>query len=130
MKFLPAEDDRLNQLYQRIVSEDGKIEIAVHPVIFGYRVRAGYVGDCYVHLDWCGGDDHSAVEMLYSIAKNILEAKGNFEGIPDRSNIKPYYKDVDFMKELMKLTTEPLEVVKLKPLGQCRIQQLKDLDFL
>lgn len=127
MKFLPAEDDNINQLYQRIVSEDGKIEIAVHPVMFGYRVRAGYVGDSYVHLDWCGGSDHSAVEMLYSIAKNILEAKGDFKGVPSHSIIKPYYKDVDFMRDVMKLTTEPLEVVKLKPLGECRINQLKDL---
>lgn len=127
MKFIAAEDDNQNQLYQRIVSEDGKIEIAIHPVMFGYRVRAGYVGNTYVHIDWCGGSDHSAVEMLYSIAKNILENTGSFKGIPSHSKIKPYYKDVDFMAEVMKFTTEPLEVVKLKPLEECRMKTLKDL---
>lgn len=125
MKFNPAPDDDNNMIYQRILSEDGKIEIGIHPVMFGYRVRAGYVGDSYVHLDWCGGDDHSSIEILYSIAKNILEDRGHFKGVPSHSNIKPFYKDMEFMAEIMKHTTEPLQIVKLPPLWQFR-QRMMD----
>ena len=52
MKFIPAEDTE--DIYQRLVSEDGKIEMGIYPVIFGYRVRAGYVGSMICQLDWCG----------------------------------------------------------------------------
>jgi hypothetical protein len=111
-----AEDCNENQIYQRLVSEDGKIEMGIHPVIFGYRVRAGFVGDCGVNLDWCGGDDHKQIEILYSVAKNILEHKNSFHGVPTHSKIKPFYKDEEFVKEIMSLVTQPFEIVKLKPL--------------
>lgn len=124
MKFNPAEDDDTNLLYNRIVSEDGLIELAIHPVIFGYRVRAGYVGDEYVHLDWCGGDNQGQVELLYSIAKNILENTGSFKGLPGSSKIKPFYKDPDFLIKITGLTTEPLETIKLPPLHEIRRKML------
>lgn len=127
IKFNPAEDDDHNLLYQRIVSEDGKIEIAIHPVIFGYRVRAGYVGDGWVQLDWCGGNDQAQLELLYSIAKNILEHKGNFEGVPGKSNIKPFYKDFEFVDKILSLTTGKLDVIKLKSLHECRVKMLATL---
>jgi len=125
MKFQPAEDTE--DIYQRLVSEDGKIEMGIYPVIFGYRVRAGYVGSMICQLDWCGGDDQGQLELLYSIAKNILESKGSFIGVPDRSNIKPFYNDPEFVEFINSLTTKPLEIVKLKPLYESKIKLLSKL---
>jgi hypothetical protein len=109
-------DDLSGQLFERLVSEDGKIEMGIHPVIFGYRVRAGYAGDMSYMFDWCGGDNQTQVEMLYSIAKNILEHKNSFAGVPVCSKIKPFYNDVDFVKHIESLVTQPLEIIKLQPL--------------
>ena len=122
IKFIPAED---SEVYQRLVSEDGKIEMGIYPVMYGYRVRAGYVGKMVCELDWCGGDDQSQLELLYSICKNILESKGNFDNIPIRSDIKPFYKDAKFVEEINSLTTKPLEIVKLEPLYESKNKLLK-----
>ena len=127
MKFLPAKDHIENLMFQRLVSEDGKREMAIHPVIFGYRLRCGYTGDGYVHLDWCGGDDQAQLELLYSIAKNILENKDDFSGIPGSSHIKPFYKDNEFVTDIFNLITEPMEIVKLKPLHLCRLKMIQNL---
>ena len=114
MKFIEAENT--DDLLQRIVSEDGKIEIGIYPVIFGYRVRGGYVGNMWCEIDWCGGADQSQLELLYSIAKNILEDKGTFSGLPTVSRIKPFFKDDEFVTHINAMTTKPLQIVKLKPL--------------
>jgi len=116
MKFLEAEDDNQNNLYQRLVSEDGKIEMGIFPVMFGYRIRAGFVGNGMYDLDWCGGDDQKQLELLYSIMKNILEARGNFRYIPPSSIIKPFFNDHDFVNRINELVSKPLQVVVLKPL--------------
>jgi len=124
MKFKPAED---NDIYQRLVSEDGKIEMGIYPVIFGYRVRAGYTNSQSYELDWCGGDKHENLELLYSIMKNILEDKGNFIGLPAVSSIKPFYNDALFVDYINDLTTKPLEIVRLKPLHLDRIKMMKTI---
>jgi hypothetical protein len=85
----------------RLVSDDGKIEMGIYPVIFGFRVRAGYVGDLGCNIDWCCGADHRMLLFAYNACKKLLEEKGNFGGIPPISEIKPYFKDSDFMKWLL-----------------------------
>lgn len=122
MKFIQAEDHEENLLFQRLVSEDGKREMGIYPVIFGYRVRAGYIGDSYVYLDWCGGDDQTQIELLYSIAKNILENQDNFKGIPSNSKIKPFYRDEEFFNTIQSLVTGPLEIIKLETLSLYRLK--------
>lgn len=116
MKFLEADDDSENNLYQRVVSEDGKIEMGIYPVMFGYRVRAGYVGNEIYELDWCGGDEQQQLELLYSIMKNILEARGNFRDIPPVSAIKPFYNDEEFMHKVNMMVIKPLKINLLQPL--------------
>ena len=111
------EDDNEAHLFERLISDDGKIEMGIYPVIFGYRIRAGYSGYMHYEFDWCGGDDQSQVELLYSIAKNILENKNSFDGVPMCSRVKPFYKDKEFIKHIESLVTQPLEIVKLQPLN-------------
>ena len=97
MKFVKADDQEEKSMFQRIVSEDGTIEIGIHPVMFGFRVVGGYTKSQWYEIDWCGGSDQSQVELLYSIAKNILENKGTFEGLPNCSRVKPFYNDREFV---------------------------------
>lgn len=106
--------------FQRLISEDGKIELGVYPVMFGYRIRAGFVGSFCSEIDWCGGNDQMQVELLYSIAKNILESKGNFNELPICSKIKPFYKDDEFVEFINSMITKPLEIIKLQPLNSYR----------
>ncbi len=126
MKFKQEDNDDL-ELFQRLVSEDGKIEMGIHPVIFGYRVRAGYVGDMVYQLDWCGGDDQEQLELLYSIMKNILENKGGFVGVPVVSEIKPFFNDTKFVDLINSMVVKPLEIVRLKPLELDRRRLMNSL---
>ena len=127
MKFLEAQDDNENNLYQRLVSEDGNIEMGIYLVMFGYRVRAGFVGNGIYELDWCGGDEQTQLELLYSIMKNILEARGNFRYVPPSSVIKPFFNDHDFVYRINELVSKPLKVVTLKPLHLDREKLMANL---
>ncbi len=127
LKLIPAPDCAEELLSQRLLSEDGKIQMAIHTVMFGYRVRAGYTDNFHYDLDWCGGADQTQVELLYSIAKNIIEHKGSFEGVPGNSDIKPFFNDPAFLEKIYSLVTMPLEMVKLNPLHIDRIKMLTTL---
>jgi hypothetical protein len=125
MKFQPAEDNEA--YFERLVSEDGKIELGVYPVMFGYRVRAGFTTNEWSEIDWCGGDDQGQVEMLYSFAKNILEKQGDFKGMPMCSKIKPFYNDEEFSKYLFAAASSPLEIIHIKPISEYRDKLMKRL---
>lgn len=127
MKFLEAEDDNENHLYQRLVSEDGKIEMGIYPVMFGYRVRAGFVGNGIYELDWCGGDDQKQLELLYYIMKNILEYRGSFTLIPPSSMVKPFYNDEPFVNRINLMVLKPLEIGTLQPLHLDRQKLMANL---
>lgn len=101
MKFSSAPDDEDGMIFRRVVSENNLVEIGIFKVLFGFRVRSGFVGNLYYHLDWCGGGSWSDVQELYSIAHAILskreENKNCFAGLPSISIIKPYKLDKDFL---------------------------------
>lgn len=132
MEFIEAENNE--NLWCRLVSEDGRIEIGVYTVMFGYRVRAGFVGDFFCHLDYCCGDKQEMVEYIYSGVKAILEnTTGDkpFSKFPHQ-NIKPFFNDQDNFKGFSKLIEESLKgenlnIVKLLPLHEIRREQLKFL---
>lgn len=88
-------------LVQRVVSEDNKIEIGILPVIYGFRVRAGYVGAAGCEIDWCCGDKQAMVELGYFVCKKLLSQGFSFSEIPSCSRIKPFYKDMPFMEWLV-----------------------------
>lgn len=98
----PAPDNE--DMFHRMMDETSRIEMGVWPTIFGYRVRAGYVGSPYIHLDWCAGGDQNQVERLYSILYAILNNRAQenvFAKLPPCSKIKPYYNDSDFCMEIL-----------------------------
>lgn len=108
MRFHAEEEKELFTGFKnRLVSDCGRVEIGLYQVFYGWRVRAGYVGEPTVALDWCAGDDMVIVSYLFNAAVLILSQRdggdGCFNGIPGSSAIKPFYKDADFMRSLMDL---------------------------
>lgn len=88
------------ELLHRRISENGLIEIGVYPVIYGYRIRAGFAGYMVCELDWCAGADWERVNRLYSIMMAILgqrpEGPDCFDDLPSQSRVKPFYNDQAF----------------------------------
>lgn len=82
----------------RLVSEDGRIEMGVYPVIFGFRIRAGFVGSSTCEVDWCCGNDQKFLEIAYDLLKKLLERGYSFQRILPTSHVKPIFNDNNFMK--------------------------------
>jgi hypothetical protein len=103
MKLNSAPDDLHDTLlFHRRVSEKGLVEMGVYRVAYGWRVRAGFVGEMGCVLDWCGGGNWKDVERLYSLCHAILLSKKEdrqcFDDLPHYSTIKPFYLDLEFVK--------------------------------
>jgi hypothetical protein len=117
MYLLPAPDDPFNAMYLRLVSENGIVEMGVYPVLFGFRVRAGFCGDPGVCLDWCAGHDWSNVERLYAICRAILLKRPEerpFSGLPGHSQVKPFFLDHGFTVRIIREAgdVEPMRLAR------------------
>ena len=117
MELISVEDDEDKGLTYRKESKSGLIEIGVFRVMFGWRVRAGFVnsfGGC--ELDWCAGGNWNDVERLYSLCLAILSKRDEnhecFKGIPLYSQIKPFYMDRSFL-EIVSKEAGDFELLKL-----------------
>ena len=105
MKFKPA--THTEDLYERLVINDS-IEMGIHPVIFGYRVRVGSVGSLCYDLDLCGGDNLEMIDLLYNGTRQIIEGqlreqgKINYSEFPIQ-HTKPFFKDMEFLKDFCAL---------------------------
>lgn len=109
--FLNQETDP--PLFYRKVSQDGKIEIGVHPVLFGFRILAGYVGNDIYELNYCAGGSIKEIEKIYSIVLTILSNRSefHFDGFP-RQIVKPMYNDTICENALIKMMSglDPIKV--------------------
>jgi len=108
MKFVFVGDDLEIGIYEKQVSEDGRVWVGISPVLYGYRIRAGYTVDKIgCALDWCAGANPSDVSRLYSIILAILSKRDDvadcFYDIPGASTIKPFYRDHQFTKTILTL---------------------------
>lgn len=120
MKLIPSKDDP-GSLYKRLISEDGKIEMGIYPVIFGFRVRAGRIESSghssWYDLDWCGGDDIKQIQLLYTICRTILEKRDSssslFSGLPPASRVKPFWKDEEFTDIITKAAGNLSPIISL-----------------
>lgn len=97
--------------------------MAIHPTIFGWRVRS-WAEDTHCTIDWCGGADQHDVERLYSILYNILshreESKEALDDLPTCSKVKPYINDAEFLSDILNRLTAPFEIIKLENLINLR----------
>ena len=131
MKFVAEEDSNEDQIYAKVVSENGLVEIGIHPVMFGFRVRAGFAGSQTYDIDYCGGADQLQVETLYSMTVAILsqreEDRRAFAGMPGFSKVKPYFKDTEFSDWITSSAKQNYTHVSLPPLQAIRDKMLNQL---
>lgn len=76
------------------------IEIFRYRVMFGYRLRAGFIGRLSSELDiCCGAQDLHYNDLLTKIATIIINnpVSNPFKNIPMISKIKPYFNDDEFL---------------------------------
>lgn len=98
---LRAEDDTTNGLLLRLT--DGRVEMGLYPVLFGWRVRGGMVGDGWCHCDWCCGADPLVVFVGYNLMRRLLEGGVSLMELPGSSRIKPFNNDDEFVDKLQGL---------------------------
>jgi hypothetical protein len=91
MKLEPTEDDALLEPLT-----DGKVIMGLWPVLFGWRIRAGFKGQMYYQIDWCCGDDVTVIWATYEMMRCLLENGTDINTLRPHSNIKPWPKDNDF----------------------------------
>lgn len=90
---------------------DGVVEMCLAPMIFGWRVRAGFVESdgsyCLEYwCDWCCGSDRELISGTYTIMQRILENGVDLKSLPRRSAVKPWYLDEDFKEIIVTLANE------------------------
>ena len=106
MKLKTAQTDPETMLFHRLISENELIEMGVYRVLYGHRVRAGFIGRMWCQLDWYGGDNWKDVERLYSLCQAILlkrdEGKECFDDLPPCSEVKPFFNDPKFVKAVFR----------------------------
>lgn len=105
MKLINVNDDPHGTgLINRMESEGGLVEVGVYPVLFGARIRAGFVGFPYCEIDWCCGDSQRHLNShMMAVCLFLMRREENmdcFDGLPETSRIKPCWKDEDFEKRL------------------------------
>lgn len=105
--MIPAEYINETYLFKRSVTEDGKYEVGIYPVMFGYRIRAGKVGQMYLNLDYCGGADPVMIRLIYNavaqiIDDNIANGWDAFANFP-KQYTKPMIKDPECLAQLLLL---------------------------
>jgi len=93
-------ENEMTNIYQM-----GDIEIGKFRVMFGWRLRAGFIGNDAVELDICCGDKSEAYDDMLKkvcaiIQYNVGKSKDPFYGIPSYSKIKPYFNDETFCKQI------------------------------
>lgn len=93
-------------LLNRLTFND--LELGIYRVIYGYRVRVGYIGEMSYNLDFCGGANIDMINLLYNGVKTIIEGQirenknVDFKEFPYQ-RVKPFYKDMNFLKEFCDL---------------------------
>lgn len=91
-------------LYFRHVSDDGLIHLGIYPVLYGFRVRAGYTTDMnFYEIDWCGGSSTAQVKRLFDMAVDAIVQNGSLKGFPTTSRIKPFFNDLEFIATIANL---------------------------
>lgn len=104
------DDDKFAILNRhRFKMADGRtIEVAIHTVMYGWRIIANYVGDHTYVLNWCCGDNKIVLYATQKIVMNLIEQGTPINNIPFCSDIKPWPKDAEFIEKVAKLIKNPL----------------------
>ena len=102
INFVSAGVDILedNHFSEVLISLDNKIVIGEYRVIFGWRIRGGYLGNQWYEFDLCCGAQEK--DYLFLKEKIIKKIQSNpienpFKDIPNITDRKPYMNDDKFL---------------------------------
>lgn len=99
-------------LYKNMIKDAAIVDgyfIGRYPVMFGERLRAGKMFSGACDIDVCCGDSKEAYDKLRliygaKIERNRKEGKPIFSGLREKSDIKPYFNDPEFVEWLTNLS--------------------------
>lgn len=101
--MIDAPDTR--NLACRKTTRDGKYELGVWGVMYGFRVRAGVVGNIAFDFDWCCGVNHPFLCAMYGVLEQAIDHRVHFE-MPRISEIKPAHLDDWFVRKIGRIYFE------------------------
>lgn len=87
----------------------GELDIYVELTIFGSRrICIGREGESYLHHNFCAGPDDGHALHLIGLCMWLID--NGMPKFPFCSNIKPYFKDKDFMEKMTATGYEPAKL--------------------
>ncbi len=110
MRFHKTTDCQVNMIVNRYVSEDGTFEIGYYRVIYGWRVRAGYVGAKSLEADYCCAMDFDLLARTLAICIARLEMLPDFSPVNIRKAL-PFGRDKLFRDMELQKTLGLIEVI-------------------
>jgi hypothetical protein len=137
-KFTDAPEDE-NMIFRKVLNG---LEIGVYPVMFGFRIRAGIVGEGWCHLDYCAGNDQKEVENIYSLCISIMNKRITEFPFDDQTsshdlayvvfkdfpvqNVKPMFNDHPCFMTLAEMCGPEIISIKLPNLHAKKIKHVLD----
>ena len=111
--MIDVKNDLENGMFRRKVSDDGKYEIGIHPVLFGFRIRAGRVGDMGCRIDYCCQTDKALIKLVYNCVQSVIQTRVArnepvFDNFPVPEN--KLYNDPLALTELIQMTIDAEEI--------------------
>lgn len=99
-KFVKAEDNEYEINRWEMPLGARKFQVVCAQMLYGIRVRGGFVGDEYYEYDWCCGDDIRVIIATQRILMNLIERGVPLKEIPPMSRVKPWYNDPEFINRV------------------------------
>lgn len=120
MKYTPVEieHDIPEGLFYKQHSEDGRWEIAIHPVIFGFRIVVSPIGLGVFDVNYCAGDELEDIERIYATVLTALTNDIDPRRLPVQDR-KPMCNDPDCWSKLLTIIKD-MEIVAV-PLPMIRV---------
>jgi hypothetical protein len=108
MIFLETEPDE-NFPLRKFLSEGGRWELGLTPMMFGVRVRLGVAGNPWCTLDYCAGPKPADQFFLLGIVAGICfwlaeeTSEIDLQRVFPRQTIKPMSEDKECFQSLLEL---------------------------
>lgn len=119
--IVEPDDDYPFKMVSNTLENGKKVVIGVMPVIFSYRIVAGYEDVQDYRINYCSGNDPAMVKYLFNIILNILRYKKGdpFQGWPYQE-IKPYFNDKKNFPKLLKMLPKDLVSIEIPDVKEIR----------
>lgn len=102
-KFIKVEDDKYLSNRHEIIINGRRFEVGIWKVIFGFRIRGGYVNSGMITFDWCCGANPAVIQATQKVLMDLIERGTDFQIMPKYSDIKPWPNDLEFAKKVDEL---------------------------